>query len=34
MVDIFHLDETVLNSLNINNMKVGLLDKKGKKVPY
>ena len=34
MVDLFHWDETVLNSLNISNMKMDLLDKKEKMISY
>lgn len=34
MVDVFHWNKNDLNSLNINNMKVSLLDKKEKMVPY
>ena len=34
MVDLFHWDKTVLKSLNINNMKMALLDKKEKMVSY
>ena len=34
MVELFHWNDTVLNSLNKNNMKGGLLDKKEKMVSY